>query len=594
MNKRIEPHTFHIPVMGIGFSIDTPIRVAQYGITSTISLVDDGLIEKMRKFYCNKFNITFEPIPINTDDYRAKRITAYLNLVNIIVKQKFEELKNAVETKTKELQKYFEMLPDSCWLKEKFEDIRNKFNTTELKNWLNVNLIAGSIDVNIMTKIDKDNYNGNIKLPIEFNDAHAAFRGFANSNLSSSMVLSAGMNPHLYNYIEKFDDFYPDENGKFKKKITLKVSDYRSALIQGKYLAKKGIWVSEYRVESGLNCGGHVYVSQGSLMGPVLEEFKQNREELVKSIYEILISALKLKNKIIPNKPPDIKISVQGGVGTHNEHEFLLNYYNVDSVGWATPFLLVPEVTNVDEETIMLLQSAKEDDLYLSNISPYGILFNNLRNNTKDLEQQKLVAQGIPGSPCIKRYGAFNSYFGKQMCTGSRKYQNKKIEELQSQNLDKKTYEIEYNKIVEKVCICVGLGTAVLKKNNLPFIDEGKGVSVCPGPDMAYFSKVLSLQEMVSHIYGKTNVIERTDRPHFFVKELHLNIKYFKDKLQENSYSFSKKETQRLKMLKQCLLDGISYYNDLYSNNVVDSTQITQLSLAELINCKNKINEIIL
>ena len=42
-------HTFHIPVMGIGFSIDTPVKVAQYGISSVISLVDDNLIEEMRR-----------------------------------------------------------------------------------------------------------------------------------------------------------------------------------------------------------------------------------------------------------------------------------------------------------------------------------------------------------------------------------------------------------------------------------------------------------------------------------------------------------------------------------------------------------------
>ena len=42
-------------------------------------------------------------------------------------------------------------------------------------------------------------------------------------------------------------------NGNLEKKVILKISDYRSALIQGKFLAKKGIWISEYRVESGLN-----------------------------------------------------------------------------------------------------------------------------------------------------------------------------------------------------------------------------------------------------------------------------------------------------------------------------------------------------
>ena len=43
------PHSFHIPVMGTGFMIDAPLRVAKYGISSVISLVDDVLIEQMRQ-----------------------------------------------------------------------------------------------------------------------------------------------------------------------------------------------------------------------------------------------------------------------------------------------------------------------------------------------------------------------------------------------------------------------------------------------------------------------------------------------------------------------------------------------------------------
>ena len=129
-----------------------------------------------------------------------------------------------------------------------------------------------------MTKLDKDNFKNKEKLPVEYNDAHAALRGYANSKLESSIVLSAGMNPRLYSYFEQFDDFFPDMKGKYQKKVILKVSDYRSAMIQGKFLAKKGIWVSEYRIESGLNCGGHAFANDGNLMGPILEEFKNNRE----------------------------------------------------------------------------------------------------------------------------------------------------------------------------------------------------------------------------------------------------------------------------------------------------------------------------
>jgi hypothetical protein len=149
-------------------------------------------------------------------------------------------------------------------------------------------IVAGSIDVNVMAKVDRTHYyeNGEM-LPKEFSDALSSFRGYAQSNLTSSIVFSAGYNPRLYGYIDAFNDFFPNENGFLKKKIILKVSDFRSALTQGKILAKKGLWVSEFRIESGLNCGGHAFATDGLLLGPILEEFKQNRAILQKEVFDI-------------------------------------------------------------------------------------------------------------------------------------------------------------------------------------------------------------------------------------------------------------------------------------------------------------------
>ena len=45
----------------------------------------------------------------------------------------------------------------------------------------------------------KANYLKDEKLPPEFNDAHASLRGFANSNLHSSLILSA-KNQNLFAY----------------------------------------------------------------------------------------------------------------------------------------------------------------------------------------------------------------------------------------------------------------------------------------------------------------------------------------------------------------------------------------------------------
>src|SRR5690554_1107682 len=313
-------HSFHIPVMGIGFTIDTPLKVSHLGIDSVISLVDDILLEKLRKMYCGKLELPYQEISDKLEDFRAKRITGYLNLIHDAAHDKFEELKNSAFKTGKEIKEYFNLLPDSSHLKREFERrISNDLNINEIKKWLNENLTMGSIDVNIMTKVDKDNFIKDKKLPIEYNDAHAALRGYAQSKLCSAVILSAGMNPRLYSYLENFEDFFPDGNGNIKKKIVLKVSDYRSALIQGKFLAKKGIWVSEYRIESGLNCGGHAFATDGYLMGPIMKEFKGNKEAYLEEIHDILIPALIGKNRKVPKQYLPLRITAQGGVGTAEE-----------------------------------------------------------------------------------------------------------------------------------------------------------------------------------------------------------------------------------------------------------------------------------
>ena len=560
-------HKFHIPVMGLGFTIDTPVKVAPYGISSVISIIDHSLIEKMREYYCRKIGIPYSIISEKTKDFRAERITNYLNLIDQIVSEKFEKVKNSIYEKGEEIHKYVEMLPDVSEIKKKFSELIENGNAVkkDIQTWIHDNIRAGSIDVNIMTKVDSENYSGDEKLPIEYNDAHSALRGFANSKLHSSLVLSAGMNPRLYGYLEKFDDFYPDEKGFLRKKITLKVSDYRSAIIQGKFLAKKGLWVSEYRIESGLNCGGHAFATDGFLMGPILEEFKNKRDELINTTHEIYTGALKNKNRYYPSAPLNIKITAQGGVGTSQEQDFLLNYYQLDSVGWGTPFLLVPEVVNVDPQTMELLRNAKESDLYLSDISPLGVPFNSVKNNSQDLEKQELVDKGRPGSACPKKYLTFNTEFtDNPICSASRQYQHLKIKELETKNLSKENYNQEFDKVVDKACICVGLGNSAMLKNNLEIKGNSKGVSICPGPNMAYFDKVLSLREMVDHIYGRKNVISRNDRPNFFLKELKLYIDYLKRLIAESGTEFSEKQIKYYQTFQSNLTNGIEYYKNLY------------------------------
>ena len=571
--------------MGIAFTVDTPLKVAQYGIDSVIFITDDILLEKLRKMYSDKFKLPYHEITDKAEDSRAKRITSYLNLIKDLAEKKLDELIKSSD----EIVKYFNLLPETSTLKQDFKAFTDKItDTSEIRKWLKNNLSLGDINVNIMTKLDKVNYKKNEALSVEFNDAHAALRGFANSDLSSSMVFSAGMNPRLFSYIEQFDDFFPDKDGYIKKKIVLKVSDYRSALIQGKFLAKKGIWVSEYRVESGLNCGGHAFATDGYLMGPILEEFKANKETLISTVSEMFMNALKDKNRVVPEKLMDLKITAQGGVGTAEEHLFLVDHYNIDSVGWGSPFLLVPEVTNVDDKTLGQLKLAKEDDLFLSDASPLGIPFNNIRNSSKYLEKEAMLKSGKPGSPCPKKFLALTpSKNGKTICTASRKYQDAKMKEMNAQKQEGELSDSEYQKqfkdLTAKECLCLGLSSTVMQIHDMDRRVEGDGVSICPGPNLAYYSKTSSLLEMTDHIYGKKSVIERTDRPNMFIKELNLYIDFLQKKLEDTKTAMDKKQERYLTKFTKNLEEGIVYYNNLFGNlkDTFEETKSTVLKELE-------------
>ena len=564
-------HTFHIPVMGLAYTIDSPIRVGKYGISSVVSITDDELIEKMRAFYSEKFSIPYQEITQKFHDYRAERITNYLNLVDKIVKDKFENFKNELIESKSSLENYIAMLPNKTDLKNSLQHFIDEGYTLKdtIKNYLEEHLSLGEIDVNIMTKVDKDNFDRNEQLAVEFNDAHAALRGFANSNLSSSVVLSAGMNPRLYSYFENFKDFFPNSETIIKKKIILKVSDFRSALIQGSFLAKKGLWVSEYRIESGLNCGGHAFATDGYLLGPILQEFKEKKEQLIQTAHDLLVKALGQKEMPIPQKPLELKITAQGGVGTAEEHDFLLENYNLDSIGWGSPFLLVPEATSVDNETRKLLANAKEKDFYLSNISPLGVPFNSVKGTTNEFWKQKRIDENNAGSSCPKRLLALSKeHDEKGMCTASKKYQDIKLEELNNKKdtISISEFEKMKTKITDKSCLCVGLVNAAYLENDIKIKGQQQGIVICPGPNLAYFDKEISLANMVKHIYGNANVMTDENRPNVFVKELKMYVDYLRNEISEYTNELSAGQIKKWNLFKTNLLAGIEYYEDLFSS----------------------------
>ena len=574
-------HTFHIPVMGTGFTIDAPLRVAKYGISSVISLVDDILIEQMRGFHCMKEGEPYQEITNLDLDARARRITAYLNLLDRLVRRQVERLQASPFQPGGEITRYYEMLPDSPLLRDYREmlDTADVQERTRRQDRLRTLAVPGSIDVNIMSKGDRDVYRNGEKLPPKYSDASAALRGYANSSLTSSIVFSAGMNPRLYSYIADFKDFFPDKNGFFKKKIILKVSDYHSAAVQSKYLAKRGLWVSEYRIESGLNCGGHTFATKGLLLGPILEEFKLKKYSLVEELHATYIKALDRLGYPTNPEPRTIRITVQGGIGTADEDAMLRNYYCADGTGWATPFLLVPEVTNVDDEHLQKLSAVSDGDIYLSDSSPFGLPFWNLRTSASEEARRRRIAENRPGSPCGKGFVMlFNKEFTPNpICTASRQYQKLKLQQIPHEDLTDRQRVALRESVLGKSCICNDLGGGVLLKNK---IDRTATPAICSGPNIVNFSKIATLEEMIGHIYGRISLLTNPNRPNMFISEIALYIDYLREELRKYWLGFSGNTLNYFSEFKENLLGGIDYYRS-FADQFTAQTRINFLEELE-------------
>ena len=92
---------------------------------------------------------------------------------------------------------------------------------------------------------------------------------------------------------------------------------------------------------------------------------------------------------------------------------------------------------------------------------------------------------------------------------------------------------------------------------------ESRAVVICPGPNLAYFSRKFSLDEMVNHIYGKIDLLSGTIRSNMFINELNLYVSYLKKDISQQLNELDMRKTKQLEKFREQLLNGISYYKDL-------------------------------
>ncbi len=556
-------HTFHIPVMGTGFTVDTPLKVARYGIASVVSITDDNLIEQVRERLCSEHGEPFEPIELHSEDSRARRITAYLDLLHKLIQRQMERVRNAAFEAGSEIVRYFEMLPTSP-VRDMYERMKatvDQDGRRKLQEKLRSMVKPGPIDVNIMTKLDRDHDRRGRLYPEFGSDALSALRGFMNSRVNGSVVLSAGMNRRLFAYMGEFKELLPDKCGNLRKRIVLKVADYRSALLQGKKLAKLGLHVSEFRVESGLNCGGHAFGGKGMLMGPILDEFKRQKDILAKSLRGIRQKAMETLGYADAGEPTDALVTVQGGIGTAHEDRLLREHYGVDGTGWASPFLYVPDVVNIDRESLKRLKAAGEGEIHLSNGSPLGVPFWALKTSTSEDVRRQRIADGKPGSKCPKGYLVFSSeYTEKPICTATSAFQRRKLKEIDESEMSAAEKECASESALDKACLCRDLAGSYTHDTG---IEPDFPTAVCCGPNAAYYHQETTLDGMVDHIYGRVSLPMSVDRPHMLLKELSLNLDNLRKDIALHKKQVTASLTRSIGQCRENLQTGIQHYREL-------------------------------
>ncbi len=135
--------------------------------------------------------------------------------------------------------------------------------------------------------------------------------------------------------------------------------------------------------------------------------------------------------------------------------------------------------------------------------------------------------------------------------------------------------------MVAKACICHDLaGGATLKYG----IDPSATPTVCCGPNIVNFSNVVSLREMIDHIYGRLFLITNPGRKHMFIQELLLNAALFRKEMEKAQLGIFGITADYLQEFQRNMSDGINYYGTL-------DLHLSEKMRAEFLEDLNKIKE---
>jgi hypothetical protein len=113
--------------------------------------------------------------------------------------------------------------------------------------------------------------------------------------------------------------------------------------------------------------------------------------------------------------------------------------------------------------------------------------------------------------------------------------------------------------------------------------------AVCPGPNLAYFSKIATLREMTDHIYGRINLLNDTPRPNMFIKELGMYLDFLKKEIDKSLQSMNEQKVKHFTEFKNNLLDGIEYYRKLFPKMMEETLEYRTKTLNDLEDCNQRL-----
>ncbi len=129
--------------------------------------------------------------------------------------------------------------------------------------------------------------------------------------------------------------------------------------------------------------------------------------------------------------------------------------------------------------------------------------------------------------------------------------------------------------VYAKQCICDQLGNGALIEMGETAVRAP--VSVCPGPNIAYFDGQYTMREMVDHIYGRGPSLVPADRPYMFAKDLRLYVDYY-ERLVNKHVTYGEPTVAYLREFKENPETGMRYYQPLLAGKPFEGENLASLA----------------